>query len=122
MRYLLSYKDFGKLVKEWEVVQQQEKIKLQRGNGLTDTDWISSDIDGFYDYVAVLICSYGYGEVSKVPIDIKYIGTSGDSFQFTIPKQYHDLPVYNVKFMGKIYNCVLVTEEIYKFFKKIGIV
>ena len=122
MRYLLSYKDFGKLVKEWEVVQQQEKIKLQRGNGLTDTEWISSNIDGFYDYIAVLICSYGYGEVAKVPIAIKYVGTAGDSFQFTIPKQYHDLPVYNVKFMGKINNCILVTEEVYNVFKKIGIV
>lgn len=122
MRYLLAYKDFGKLVKEWEIVQQQGKIKLQKGKGLMDTDWISSNIDGFYDYVAVLICSYGYGEVAKVPIEIKYVGTTGDFFQFTIPKQYHNLPVYNVKFMGKINNCILVTNEVYHVFKKLDIV
>lgn len=122
MKYLLAYKDFGKLVKEWEIIQQQDKIKLQKGNGLIATSWSFSALDGFYDYIDTLICHYGYAEVATTPIEIKYVGTTGDSFHFTIPKEYHYLPVYNVKYMGKIKNCILTTEKVYNFFSTINLV
>ena len=122
MKYLLAYKDFGKLVKEWEVMENNDQIKLQKGDGLIGTGWSHNDINGFYDYIDTVMCSYGYADIATIPIEIKYVSTAGDSFQFTIPDEYHCLPVYNVKFMGKIKNCILTTETVYNTFKNLNLV
>lgn len=129
MKYLLAYKGFCKFSKEWEVETDQQDlqnlvIKLRKGLGLISSNTMQLEqhdsYEGYFGEVYRLSDAC-FGNVVAEPISIIGAGTAGDSFTFSLPVKYHTLPQYHVAYRGKILQCVLVNEIIYRELKDIGI-
>lgn len=123
MKYLLAFKGFCSFIKEWEFIPLSDTIiRIQRGHGLIGSNPITVDKDGVYrGEIYKIKVGYFTTKVEADNIIVYPAGIAGDSFTFSLPLKFHQLPQYHVHYMGHIKQCILVNDSIYDELRRVGL-
>jgi len=115
MKYLLAYRANSQSFQyDWLWIEYPDgTMSVQQNFGLVcsrpmtrsgDEEW-----NGYIDEFRIVRCvSF---RLVRNPIRIKHMGVAGDSFVFSLPAKYHQLPQYHVHYNGRITQCILVDEK-----------